>query len=302
MPSRVRGMKRKVQEWLFELWPRSGTVTYRIGRYNLEIPRNHKLPLYQARNELYDRFPSFLGRHLPQGIIIDIGANIGDTAAAFATVTPNPILCVEPDGVFFELLRRNCQQIAAEGRTIRCMRHGVGLRSTSGYMNRTESTANFVADPIGPLTLVPLDEVLRLAAMNENSVSLLKVDTDGHDGAVLLSGKQLIRTFQPIIFFEADFRTDNQLWQMEEALSFLQETGYVQVTVFDNFGNVMLHEANFEIVAQLTRYCRRQNIGRATRSVFYLDLLLSPKQSRLAHVAAVNDFIRYSESPSSFRC
>jgi len=56
---------------------------YKIGIYEIEIPTNFTLPDNQKYFKLYDRFLPVLAKNISSDkIIIDVGANIGDTAIA----------------------------------------------------------------------------------------------------------------------------------------------------------------------------------------------------------------------------
>src|SRR5690242_13782082 len=88
---------------------------YRIGRFRLTLTRDHALPKYQARFSTYDRFLSVLAKHLePQGTVVDVGANVGDTLAAIASASPGlHFLAIEPDPVYSSLLRENVTRMRA---------------------------------------------------------------------------------------------------------------------------------------------------------------------------------------------
>jgi hypothetical protein len=78
------------------LWSRSrknAQQSFKIGDYYILLPPEHKLPEYQAKGRLYDRFLPTLCLALPQDgeTIIDLGANVGDTAIAIVQRCDNPI-------------------------------------------------------------------------------------------------------------------------------------------------------------------------------------------------------------------
>ena len=72
------------------------TVRYRVGAVELELPLSHELPFYQHDHPRYDRQLGAIAAELG-GPVVDIGANVGDTAAAIRAESDVPILCVEGD-------------------------------------------------------------------------------------------------------------------------------------------------------------------------------------------------------------
>lgn len=93
------------------------TAQYAIGKHVISIPGDHNLPAFQGAHRLYDRFLPVLCSKLPtSGIIVDVGANIGDTVAAVMQVCSNPIIAIEGHRPYFDLLRANLDRIDAERR------------------------------------------------------------------------------------------------------------------------------------------------------------------------------------------
>ena len=77
---------------------------YKIGQHVITIPGDHTLPAFQGVSRLYDRFLPVLCSQLPpQGVIVDVGANVGDTTAAIIQTCTNRIIAI----AYFEILRGN---------------------------------------------------------------------------------------------------------------------------------------------------------------------------------------------------
>ena len=96
----------------------NGMEEYRMdvpnGKYEIEIPPNYGLPNIQKNNKLYDRFLPILAKYLSsEKLIIDIGANIGDTTIARLQNCDNPIICIEPSNIFFPYLERNIKSLSS---------------------------------------------------------------------------------------------------------------------------------------------------------------------------------------------
>ncbi|MEI7464384.1 MAG: hypothetical protein WCJ87_03490 [Burkholderiales bacterium] len=60
-----------------------GLIEHPFSRVSILMPKNHRLAEYKKRHRLYDQFLPHLARYLPTGgVVVDIGANVGDTLAA----------------------------------------------------------------------------------------------------------------------------------------------------------------------------------------------------------------------------
>lgn len=66
------------------------SASYKVKNFDLQIPIDHRLPLYQSQFANYDRFLPHLAKQLDSNdLVIDIGANVGDTVAAMLLENPN---------------------------------------------------------------------------------------------------------------------------------------------------------------------------------------------------------------------
>src|SRR5438105_6823824 len=152
---------------------------YRIGRYEIEIPPNFAMPNYQKSMKLFDRFLPVLAKHINSNqLIIDVGANIGDTTIAMMQRCENPFLCIEPSDVFFPYLETNLKKLSASDVSrVTTMKSLVGTGNIAGALNHKEGgTASVgVVHDSDSATHISLDALTE----NLSNVLLLKVDTDG---------------------------------------------------------------------------------------------------------------------------
>ncbi len=196
----------------FEHVGRSITVWGRYERDELEL-------LLQAlRNE--GLLPA-AGPH--PGLVLDIGANIGNHALFFAPHA-REVWAFEPNPRTGALLALN----AALAPNVRVF--GFGLSDAAG-----SATLHVPADNIGMATLQPgapgqavactlqrLDEVPGLA---QERVALVKIDVEGHEAAALRGGLQMLRRERPVVVFEqlaSELRADGG----SATLGVLREAGY----------------------------------------------------------------------------
>lgn len=116
--------------------------------------------------------------------------------------------------------------------------------------------------------------------------NLIKVDTDGHDFEVLDGAVKLIKKNQPAILFECDiFGRTNYVQRVSETLHMLQEAGYAQILIYDNFGFLMGRSSlsDLDHFKQLLFY-------QLTSAFNYFDILVLPNQSVDAFYRAEVEF------------
>ena len=74
--------------------------------------KNHLLSDYQEDCPMFSRIIPYLGElaeeiRREQGVIVDLGANVGDTVAALIKHTNAVVLCIEPTDEYYHLLNKN---------------------------------------------------------------------------------------------------------------------------------------------------------------------------------------------------
>lgn len=224
---------------------------YRVGRSVLLMPSSHKLDEHRARYKLYDRALPEIVRAIsgkyPGLTAIDIGANVGDSAALICQYQDIPVLCVEGSPFFLEYLRRNLSRLAP---TVEIFPALIGRSSGSispEAVQVREGTATVdVSVAMRPGARGPRDIAVRSLSdiLRENPrfahPKFIKSDTDGSDFEIISSSRDVIAASRPVIFFEFDptFRKDGVKAALQ-AIALLEEVGYRSFLVYDNFGNMM---------------------------------------------------------------
>ncbi len=187
----------------------SATIQYMIGKYPIALPTSHRLPIYQAEHMLYDRFLPFLCETLadPDGLIIDIGANVGDTAYAMAQVCKNKIVCIEAEPSFFNLLCENLDRLPNAKSRFQAYEALLGTGQYKGVLVKSDSTASLQVSPEDAYApqAVPLDRFITDTRLSDSRIELIKVDTDGLDADILISGLNIIGRQRPLLFWENQF-------------------------------------------------------------------------------------------------
>lgn len=246
---------------------------YKIGKFEICVPPNHALPKYQFRFKLYDRFLPHLVKFLDSpGTIIDIGANIGDTTIAMLQNCKNPIISIEPSDYFYKYLEKN---ISSLDKTlidrVSLFKNLIGTSELSGSLDHTKKgTASINLVNSNPNNnFVKLDELID----HSINISLLKVDTDGFDYDVLLSGKKTIEHSKPMIFWENEINNNLQFEGYKKLYAFLESIGYSYIYLFDNYGNILYEDNKFETLIHLNKYILSMSKFGCTRTFYYTDIL-----------------------------
>jgi FkbM family methyltransferase len=203
------------------------TTRLRIGEIELELPISHELPFYLQDHPLYDRAVGRIARVLG-GPVVDIGANVGDTAAAVRAEANVPILCVEGDARFFAFLLRNAARLGDVE-----LEHAFVDAPARGRVEWGAGTARVV----GGSEELPSKSLPDVLAGHPRFArpALIKLDTDGMDVEILLANSELLERLRPVLFFEYDPHLGARPLVFER----LTEIGYDRMLVYENTGEIV---------------------------------------------------------------
>lgn len=248
--------------------------TIPVGGVEIALPSEHLLPKYMHKHAKYDRFLPHLVRLLKDGdLIVDVGANCGDSYAAMCAARPGAeFICLEPDPGFFGFLTANAARVAQMHAAPMPMLlpHMVGKAGAKKTLSGGGGTRKGL-DAADGVSTKSLDDILRDA--NGAKPRLIKSDVDGHDHDVIRSGLRTISAQRPLLFFECQCDHQGQLDAYREILVALEALGYSSWTVFDNYGGVLLCDASRSHAEQLLAYVWAQHSEGASRTIWYLDVL-----------------------------
>ena len=238
----------------------------------------HQLAFYQKEFPLYDRQLSKLCHHLHKKLkrtinIVDVGANVGDTVLNIG-LKDAFYLCVEGNESFAKLIQHNLNhnynyKLETCYLTDNPNEKGYQPESTNGTNRLLRCT--HTSDGKGILSQT-LDQLID-AKYKNIFFDLIKVDTDGFDFKVIRGAKQCLHKWLPFIFFEWDKAYCAE--QGEDPLSIfpiLNELGYHECILFDNFGN-LFDKVDINNKALLKSYINN-TIGDGLP--FYYDVLAIP--------------------------
>ncbi|WP_107806248.1 FkbM family methyltransferase [Nodularia spumigena] len=269
-------------------------IDYNIKDITIKIPQDHALPIYQNKFRLYDKFIGILAKYLPnqEDLIIDIGANVGDTTALILQYCENPILSIEADEDFFNIMQLN---LADYTQRVTCVNSFVSENENS-YKNVELVKQNGTARAVVKTDKLTKSNSLKyiLNSLKAEKCILLKTDTDGFDFEILLSSLNIIKENNPIIYWENEIVSLKDLELAQNLLKNLADMNYTKYIVIDNFGNPLTYDGSAQFIEHINEYLLN-NIYSKNRTFYYTDIAAFPdKYSHLISSIAsdYNDFIK----------
>ena len=229
-----------------------------IGPHLLSLPADSKLDQFQKKFPRYDFILGEIARilygHLgSQMQAIDIGANVGDSAALICKYQNIKVLCIEGCVHFFEFLERNAKVIGDHIET-ECAFIGTGLELVPQDVSPRFGTYSIPLDATRGFETKTLSELMtRYPQFQETH--LIKIDTDGFDFKILMNSIGVISKMKPVIFFEyylfASKEADGESLRCMETLL---NHGYKYYLIYDNFGHFLFSLNGIEKFAELNLY------------------------------------------------
>ena len=219
-------------------------VTYQLGGTQLLLPLSHNLPIYRQLYPDYSAQAARIAGHVhgkyPTLTFVDIGANVGDTVALVRELAHFPILSIEGNDKFFELLQANMAHLQDVYLEHVFVGHVTGV--VKGTIALQSGTSHLVEDKAGG-TLVQtktLSDILSTQPVFAHS-KMIKLDTDGLDCRILNSELELLSRLRPVILFEYDpyyfvQHGDDGL----ATFANLRQNGYRTTLVYENTGEYLL--------------------------------------------------------------
>jgi len=245
-----------------------------FDQFFIELPADHRLPNYMLEHPKYDRFlPHLVTYFYGDKTVIDVGANCGDTLASLVDKNQSlQFVCIEPDPYFYDLMINNINLMKIKYPKINVLtvKSLVGKNLSNVALEGKGGTKHAVVGS-GEINAKSLDEILKDISIPP--VVLLKTDVDGFDFDVINSARGLLIEEEPIIYFECQTDFEYQKDGFEKTILDLNNLGYKNWTIFDNFGEVLLRTDDIKQIYCLIEYVWKQNVKRSTRTIYYYDIL-----------------------------
>lgn len=224
----------KIRSILLSLNPTS-TIQYSYNNFVLTFPFSHDYPLNRKEIPLYSENLGVVSKLIlskyKDAVAIDVGANIGDSAAIISHYSKMPILCIEGNPKFIPMLEKNSKQM-----------QNIAIETCFvGEVNEKVSTINYggTARIEKAETGIEVKTVTEILNKHEpfKKAKLLKIDTDGFDFKVLRASEHFLINSKPIVFFEFDpFFLIKQNENPASIFPFLNKLDYPYLLLFDNNG------------------------------------------------------------------
>lgn len=222
------------------LFGANSLTTIRIGKYDLQLNKNHSLGYNMKHYPLYNqnlpRLVSFLKSSFPNVAVIDVGANVGDTVLFIKNREDVPVICIEGDPYYYDLLKKNTAQFP-DVQTLQVFLSDKDEKLKAAlHIDRGTLSVNEKAEG-REISVVSLDSIINANPARFADVKILKTDTDGYDMKILRGAWNFLAERSPVLFFEYDRVFLQQ--QNEEGIDMLRRLagmGYYRIFFYDNYG------------------------------------------------------------------
>lgn len=238
-------------------------LDFKIGNQTIKLPLSHRLrPIletYPDFNFNLGRLAKYITTKEKDVKLIDIGANIGDTVAFVKTWVDIPILCIDGDEKYIEILKSNVAQY--NNVTICHSLVGAETKEINLELKKGLGTA-YLVESKQKNTMSTMEDILEKYPTFKNS-RILKIDTDGFDTIILKSCPDYLKKNQPVLFFEFDpFLISNNNDDPFSLFPYLKSCGYQYIMVYMSNGDFLLScSLEDETIAnQIVHYVSGRNL------------------------------------------
>lgn len=244
---------------------------YQIDGNTLLLPFGHMLPIYQKNFSHYDRtLPKIISKKSQKIVFIDIGANVGDTLFSLI-VNKHKLLqyhAIDGSEFFYKYLKKNVNRLQDKD-WIYCYNNIITRKKDQSINQNHYGTGKIERGHKAPIVdNITLSEFLA-QNIDVNDNLFIKIDVDGYDRDVLLSGMEHIQKWFPELFFECDFDPSEREKYLELLMQ-LFSLGY-SLDFYDNFGQLVVRDANIETANFLFSY-RDSQFSSQFRTIYYFDV------------------------------
>lgn len=279
---------------------------YFFGDYKIILKDNHVLPKYQESFPLYDRFLPILCANF-DGLIIDIGANIGDTSIAiFSKNHKSFIVGVEPDTSFYDECINNIKLNDLSKRFFGIKKFvSTKIGNYSLEKSKTSSTGSIDcnSEQTGEINTISFSQLMDLIPSKEKTkFDILKIDTDGFDWDILdsfIAYNKNSKIKPRFVFFEmqtylnnlgvADINRNQIIEYYNMSIERLQNIGYKYFCILDNFGTPIKITQSVNEIFEFNDYIKRSQIYNSYSTIYYLDILaFSEDEMKLVNESIFN--------------
>jgi len=162
--------------------------------------------------ELFNKWKHYFPK---EGLMLDIGANIGSHCVQFKHYFPDlEIYAFEPFKENFDVLIQNTKQY----KDVKCFNIGVGSRTSIVHFNdghaQNSGVVHIVKNSDNSNIVLSLDD------LTLPKVSFIKIDVEGHELSCMQGMTRLLLDQKPLIWLEENNRGDQRV------IPYLEKLGY----------------------------------------------------------------------------
>lgn len=236
-------------------WP-DRAVRRQVQGVELWLPWSHRLPDYARLAPSYGQNLVDLARLLAvEGeplTVVDVGANVGDSALQIVHAVDARVLCVEADGFFLEYLRRNVGDDARITVEASLLEPGEASDVPMAPV-RVGGTTRFEPGASAHTAPTVSTSALRRRHPEFDRLRLVKSDTDGYDVQLVPALARTWSDTRPVLFFEYDHVLSRVAGNDPLAVwTELASLGYSEVAVWDFSGQPLGRMPIDEVAAAAT--------------------------------------------------
>jgi FkbM family methyltransferase len=237
--SAMRRLLRRVGWRIRDTWP-DRKVVRTVQGVPMTLPWSHRLPDYAGGDSPYGQNLVALADLLHDGedpvVVLDIGANVGDSAVQIAHATDAEVVCVEGDPYYLGFLAANTggdKRFHLEASLLVPDTNAAPVRPI-----RARGTTRFAPSRTAGSAATVTPAQLRERHPCTERLRLVKSDTDGYDVCLVPAIARHWSDRNPVLFFEYDLQLSRLagfdpllVWQE------LADLGYREVATWGNGGH-----------------------------------------------------------------
>lgn len=167
-----------------------------------------------------------IGKELKDGIVLDIGANIGNHTLYFALEChAKMVYCFEPVPDTFSVLSKNIEINGLGGAKLinAAVGETSGFADIVSYSRKNTGMATLEESRNGAIKMVAIDDIVL-----PEKICLVKVDVEGFEISVIKGMKETLKRNMPYIIIET------QYCNYETVVDELQEFGYKHIIISES--------------------------------------------------------------------
>ncbi len=258
----INTIKRRLIKYASKIY--DPLVDVQIGSQTIKIPLSHQLRdnirLYPDYNYNLPRIIKYIYDRDNTVKVIDIGANIGDTVAFIKNHTDVPVLCIDGEEKYINILRSNTEKY----NNVSICLSLVGEETKESNVQLITERGTAYVETTDKITKVRSLENILEEYSDFSKSKVLKIDTDGFDTLILRGCSNYLKNVKPVLFFEFDpylVRKNND--DPFTFISYLESCDYKYLMFYMNNGDFLLscEITQKDIINQLIHYFSGRNIA-----------------------------------------